>query len=158
MADYVVVLDHEGGKSYLSHRNKVAVFQAVSGDVVMSHSTLSLGNSVKDACDGIEKDWMEHGAQLTAVAAKQVASSSATNAAPPVAPSPSASAPKVTVASTPEGADIEIDGSFVGNTPSSIEVTPGEHQVAVKKSGYKDWTRKLKVSGGDIKLNAELEK
>jgi len=29
MADYVVVLDHEGGKSYLSHRNKVAVFQAV---------------------------------------------------------------------------------------------------------------------------------
>jgi hypothetical protein len=63
----------------------------------------------------------------------------------------------VTAASTPEGADIEIDGNFVGNTPSSIEVTPGEHQVVVKKSGYKDWTRKLKVSGGDIRLNAELE-
>ena len=77
---------------------------------------------------------------------------------PPAALAPSASVPKVTVASTPEGADIEIDGSFVGNTPSSIEVTPGEYQVAVKKPGYKDWTRRLKVSGGDIKINAELEK
>ena len=28
IADYVIILDHEGGKSYLSHRNKVAVFQA----------------------------------------------------------------------------------------------------------------------------------
>ena len=56
IADYVVVLDHEGGKGYLQHRNKVAVFQALSGDSVMSHSTLSLGNSVKDACDGIDKD------------------------------------------------------------------------------------------------------
>jgi hypothetical protein len=158
IADYVVVLDHEGGKSVLAHRNKVAVFQAVSGDVVMSHSTLSLGNSVKDACDGIEKDWTQHGAELRAAAAKQAASPVAASVPPPVAQAVSASAPKVTVASTPEGADIEIDGSFVGNTPSSIDVAPGDHQVLVKKSGYKDWTRKLKVSGGDIKLSAELEK
>jgi hypothetical protein len=157
IADYVVVLDHEGGKSYLSHRNKVAVFQAVSGDVVMSHSTLSLGNSVKDACEGIEKDWAQHGAELRGAAAKQVSPSSTASTLPPAAPNPSASAPKVTIASTPEGADIEIDGSFVGNTPSSIEVTPGDHQVVVKKSSYKPWERKLKVTNGDIKLNAELE-
>jgi hypothetical protein len=62
------------------------------------------------------------------------------------------------VSSAPEGADIEVDGSFVGNTPSTVELTAGEHQVLVKKLGYKDWTRKLKVSGGDVKLNAELEK
>ena len=158
IADYVVVLDHEGGKSVLAHRNKVAVFQAVSGDVVMSHSTLSLGNSVKDACDGIEKDWTQHGAELRAAAAKQPALPVAAGVPPQTALVASASAPKVSVASTPEGADIEIDGSFVGNTPSSIDVAPGDHQVAVKKSGYKDWTRKLKVSGGDITLNAELEK
>ena len=158
LADYVVVLDHEGGQVVLAHRNKVAVFQAVSGDVVMSHSTLSLGNSVKDACEGIEKDWTDHGAELRATAAKQSAPPTVASAPVQVAPSPSASAPKVTVASTPEGADIEIDGSFVGNTPSSIELTPGEYQVMVKKSGYKVWTRKLKVSGGEVKLNAELEK
>ena len=42
-ADYVVVLDHEGGKGYLRHRNKVAVFGRVNGDSIVSKSTLSLG-------------------------------------------------------------------------------------------------------------------
>jgi hypothetical protein len=46
----------------------------------------------------------------------------------------------------------------VGNTPSVVELAPGEHVVIVKKSGYKAWQRKLKVSGGEIKLTAELEK
>ena len=54
-ADYVVVLDHEGGKSILAHDNKVAVFN-IDGDAIVSHSTRSLGNSVKDACEAIAKD------------------------------------------------------------------------------------------------------
>jgi len=70
----------------------------------------------------------------------------------------SATVPKVSVVSTPDGADIEIDGSFVGNTPSVVELAPGDHVVIVKKSGYKPWERKVKVSGGEIKLTAELEK
>ena len=60
--------------------------------------------------------------------------------------------------SVPDGADIEIDGSFVGNTPSAVEAAPGDHVVIVTKSGYKPWERKLKVGGGEIKLTAELEK
>jgi len=61
--------------------------------------------------------------------------------------------------SNPSGADIEVDGSFVGNTPSDIQITGGDHTVAVKKKGFKDWERKLKVSGGSsVHLNAELEK
>jgi hypothetical protein len=39
-ADYVVVLDHEGGKGYLRHRNKVAVFTRATGDSIVSKSTL----------------------------------------------------------------------------------------------------------------------
>jgi hypothetical protein len=157
IADYVVLLDHEGGKSVLRHKNKVAVFQKASGDVVISHSTLSLGGSVQDACEGIVKDWSAHAGQIRAAAAKPAAPT------PPVAPaadppSKSASVSKVSVVSTPEGADIEIDGSFVGNTPSVVELAPGEHVVIVKKSGYRAWERKLKVSGGEIKLTAELEK
>jgi len=31
-ADYIVLLDHEGGKGFLRHRNKVAVFTRVTGD------------------------------------------------------------------------------------------------------------------------------
>jgi hypothetical protein len=55
-ADYVVVLEHEGGKSFILHDNKVAVFNR-DGDAIMSNSTRSLGNAVKDACSAIGRDW-----------------------------------------------------------------------------------------------------
>jgi len=77
-----------------------------------------------------------------------------------MAPAPATpSTGKLTIASTPDGADIEVDGSFVGNTPSDVQVSEGEHSIAVKKTGFKDWQRKLKVSAGSsVRLNAELEK
>jgi PEGA domain len=66
---------------------------------------------------------------------------------------------KLQIDSTPPGADIEVDGSFVGNTPSDVQVTEGDHTVVVKKSGFKDWERKLKSSAGSsVHLGAELEK
>jgi hypothetical protein len=66
---------------------------------------------------------------------------------------------KLRLESEPTGADIEVDGSFVGDTPSDVQVTDGDHTVTVKKAGFKDWERKLKVSGGSsVHLNAELEK
>lgn len=74
--------------------------------------------------------------------------------------SPSASTSgKMQIESNPAGADIEVDGSFVGNTPSDVLLTEGEHTISVKKSGFKDWERKLKVSAGSsVHLSAELEK
>ena len=53
-ADYVVTLDHEGGKGYLRKDNKVAVFNH-DGDMIYSGSTRSLGNAVRDACKAITK-------------------------------------------------------------------------------------------------------
>ena len=50
-ADFVIVLDHEGGKGALRHRNKVAVFNR-NGDDIFSDSTRELGNAVKDALRG----------------------------------------------------------------------------------------------------------
>ena len=58
--------------------------------------------------------------------------------------------------STPPGADIEIDSAFVGNTPSTVSVPSGSHQIAVKKKGYIFWAKALAVTGGTIHLNAEL--
>lgn len=78
------------------------------------------------------------------------ASSGASNC--PAAPAQAS----VTIDSTPAGADIEIDGAFVGNTPSTVSLAPGDHQIAVKKNGYTDWTRTMKVTGGAIHLSAEL--
>jgi PEGA domain len=66
---------------------------------------------------------------------------------------------KLLLESNPPGADIMVDGSFVGNTPSDVQVMEGEHTISVKKIGFNEWERKLKVSGGSsVHLNAELEK
>jgi hypothetical protein len=149
-ADYVVVLDHEGGKSILAHDNKVAVFNN-DGDAVVSHSTRSLGNSVKDACEAIEKDWPSRVGKVTAQKqAAQLVSVSDKSATASLAS-------KIAVSSTPANADITLDGSFVGNTPSEIDVTPGDHMLSVSKSGFKPWERKFKATGGSVNINAELE-
>jgi hypothetical protein len=71
----------------------------------------------------------------------------------------SSSPAKLQLESLPSGADIEIDGGFVGNTPSDLQVTAGVHTIVVKKGGFNDWTRKLRISGGSsVHLNPELEK
>jgi hypothetical protein len=50
--DFVVLLDHEGGKNLILRDNKVVVYNK-EGDVIHSGSTRSLGNAVKDACSAI---------------------------------------------------------------------------------------------------------
>ena len=152
-ANYIVVLDHEGGKAWLAHKNKVAVFDAVSGDSVISKSTLSLGGSVEEACNGISKHWATH---KTAVAPASDKTPSSTPTQPTEVKAAIGS--RLSISSIPNGADIEVDGNFVGNTPSAIEISIGDHTISVKKNGYKAWQRKLKASGGDVSLKAELEK
>jgi hypothetical protein len=66
-------------------------------------------------------------------------------------------AAELEVSSTPDGADIEIDGNFVGSTPSTLGVAAGPHQLSVKKAGFKPWERKITVSSGHIKIDATLE-
>ena len=74
----------------------------------------------------------------------------------PVSPDQGAAA-ELEVSSTPDGADIEIDGNFVGSTPSTVGVVAGPHQLSVKKAGFKPWERKITVSSGHIKIDATLE-
>jgi hypothetical protein len=167
-ADYIVVLDHEGGKGFLRHKNKVAVFGRASGDSVISKSTLSLGGSVQEACDAITTDWAAHAKDIRAAEAATTPEAKVvqTSAQQPIAvgaaavvpnAAPAAQPAEFHVTSTPDGADIEIDGSFVGNTPSTVGVTAGQHQISVKKSGYKPWERKIAVSSGQVNVNAALE-
>ena len=72
-------------------------------------------------------------------------------------PETAAAQASLAIDSTPPNADIEIDGAFVGNTPSTISIAPGSHQITVKKKGFADWTKTLKVTGGNLHLSAELE-
>jgi len=68
-----------------------------------------------------------------------------------------ASPASLVIESNPPGADIEVDGNFVGSTPSTVNVAAGSHNIVVKKKGFADWTRTLNVTGGSIHLSADLD-
>lgn len=141
-ADYQILLHHEGGKDLVRRDNKVVVFNR-DGDAILSKSTRSLGNAVNDACVAIMKDWNDRPPAVNASVDQSSAPDDDT---------------RVQVASTPVGADIEVNGKFMGSTPSSIHLEPGEYLIAVKKNGYTSWERNVKVGGGNISLTAELQK
>lgn len=65
----------------------------------------------------------------------------------------------VIVKSTPDGADITIDGKYRGSTPSTVQLAPGDHAITVEKSGFKNWQRTMTASSGSIvTVDATLEK
>jgi hypothetical protein len=64
----------------------------------------------------------------------------------------------VSFSSEPNGADIYIDGKFVGQTPATISVQPGSHVVIVKAAGRKNWQRDLEVlKDSQVALRPVLE-
>ncbi len=168
-ADYVVILDHEGGKGGIMRDNKVAVFNR-DGDMIYSGSTLMLGNAVKDACQAI--------ASAPVVLREEPQSSVPTNtggaSASLISSSQRVEPATVVIKSTPEGAEITIDGNFVGSTPFTLQLAPEDHEIVVQKKegslssvgGGKAsipvnwmWRRTLTVNpGSTITVIATLEK
>ena len=64
----------------------------------------------------------------------------------------------VNIGSEPPDAEIEIDGAFLGNTPRTKNLPPGEYKIKLLKKGYKGWERKIAVEAGEtITVHAELE-
>jgi hypothetical protein len=59
--------------------------------------------------------------------------------------------------SNPPGADIYLDNKYIGRTPFSATIAPGEHLVTMRKPDYGTWSRKLQVVAGPRKVNAYLE-
>jgi hypothetical protein len=75
------------------------------------------------------------------------------------APTATVESTTVTVNSTPDGADVTVDGTFVGSTPSTLRLAPGDHSVSVEKSGFKPWQRKVTLTAGSSPtISATLEK
>jgi len=106
-----------------------------------------------------------------------IAAAAATQPARPAAPPPQSSAAvaiapaplpaqkvvtekvKCSFASTPAGAEITLDGKYVGNTPSAIELSTGTHVVAFSVPGFAGWKRELTVlPGSELTVSAILQK
>jgi len=61
--------------------------------------------------------------------------------------------------STPSGAEITLDGRYMGNTPSVLGLTTGTHVVVLFAPGFAQWKKELTVSSGsEVTVNASLEK
>ena len=61
--------------------------------------------------------------------------------------------------STPDGAEISIDGKYVGNTPTTLHLTVGDHVIRFEKPGFKPWERTLTITQGEsTTIPATLEK
>ena len=66
---------------------------------------------------------------------------------------------KCNFSSTPGGAEITLDGRYVGNTPSTIGVSTGTHVVVLFMPGFTQWKRELTVaSGSEVNVTANLQK
>ncbi|HXQ27364.1 MAG TPA: PEGA domain-containing protein [Candidatus Acidoferrales bacterium] len=69
-----------------------------------------------------------------------------------------ADAGSVTIASDPPGADIYVDGKFVGQTPSTLHLASGPHRIEVKSQGKQGWERNLEVlKDSQLTLHPVLE-
>jgi S1-C subfamily serine protease len=65
----------------------------------------------------------------------------------------------VSVVADEEGADIYIDGKFVGNAPATFTLASGPHKIEVKDQSGGIWSRDLEVlEDSDVKLSAKLLK
>jgi hypothetical protein len=70
-----------------------------------------------------------------------------------------ASLSAVDIKSTPDGAEITVDDKFMGSTPSTLKLAPGEHKIKLEKSGFKSWERTLTVNAGTTAtVNPTLDK
>src|SRR6267378_150165 len=83
----------------------------------------------------------------------------------PTAPAPQsgngveAALSTIEIKSTPDGAEITVDDKYMGSTPSTLRLLPGDHKIKLEKSGFKSWERTLAVgAGGTANVNATLDK
>ena len=154
----VSYMDKDGKKQGLLLQGDKSNFRAI---IVALQGVTGMPVSVGD------KDRGEIPAGVTVQAVKQPEESKdATQPSAATAPAPT-SAPNqiqndsesMSITSNPDGAEIYVDDSFVGNTPGTLKLKAGKHTVMVKQAGYKDWSRDVTADAGtDAHMTATLQK
>ena len=140
----------------------------------------TLTTTVSIPCRGLlhdnEKDQTWIAGSLAAHQIKQALKNISLSSIPPEPPSalPPSSVPvqssivsqaspeveaSVQLSSEPSGAEIAVNGNYVGNTPSLIKLKPGTHTIKVTKKSYETWERSIITEAGESSnIAADLEK
>jgi TPR repeat protein len=65
----------------------------------------------------------------------------------------------VTVSGDQEQSEVYVDAAFMGTTPAKLKLKEGVHVIQVKRAGYADYRREIKVTAGsDLNLRAVMQK
>jgi hypothetical protein len=65
---------------------------------------------------------------------------------------------EVAFASSPDEAEIEVDGELFGNTPATLRLPSGDHTIRLVKKGYQHYEEKVNLKRGEkISIDARLE-
>ncbi len=59
--------------------------------------------------------------------------------------------------SSPAGADLFVDGAYVGKAPYFLTVPPGEHTITMRKKDFGTWQRKMQIPAGKRRVAGYLE-
>jgi hypothetical protein len=97
--------------------------------------------------------------QVQATAVIQPRANALLSTAAPVAPA-QADPIGLKFTSSPVGAEVLIDGTYWGTTPTAElkRISEGEHTVVVRKRGFKIWERKINFATGESRpVHVELE-
>ena len=61
--------------------------------------------------------------------------------------------------SSPESAEVFVNGEFRGSTPVRLNLTAGTHKIEFRLPGFETWERELVVvAGDDTRVAARLER
>lgn len=72
---------------------------------------------------------------------------------------PQTETPHVKFTSDPTGAEVTIDGEYIGSTPTTqIDLKEGSHVIRIRRRGFIPWERTLSLKLGDARtVSAELD-
>jgi len=63
----------------------------------------------------------------------------------------------LTISSDSDGAEVYLDGQFLGNTPATLKLPIGPHAIQLKSSGHTDWERSIEIlKDSQLNLKAQL--
>jgi PEGA domain-containing protein len=145
--------DKKGGLAMQCDKNDyrgiLAALEGLTGKKAVDSDTMMVKSAEQSA----------QSAPPPPVSAPAVPTADNSQADPSVESGPALPPASIIVKSTPPGADINVDGKFMGSTPSTIQLAPGDHQVSIEKENLTPWQRTMTVTaGGNSNINATLAK
>ncbi|MGA9062514.1 MAG: PEGA domain-containing protein [Terracidiphilus sp.] len=119
------------------------------------YTALPVGDIIWNALKGVSLSSIPPAAP-GAGSATPGAAAAPSSATAPAGPDAVAS---VQLSSDPTGAEITIDGNYVGSTPSTVNLKPGVHSIKMTMPGYAPWVRSIETEAGESRsFAADLEK